>query len=150
MTWRSYDMHTGPKANFKQSIQTIKCSLTKEERLSIKQEEWPRWYYFILKWNKRKFLHDKMPYILIRDTWIMMFEKDQVSDQKERSCEEISEKLQLNKNIILILIKIFVGLLEKQCPKSLQLGCANYMYLLLVCFDYVSDHNYICFKYSSC
>lgn len=31
----------------------------------------------------------------------MMFEKDQVSDQKERSCEEISEKLQLNKNIIL-------------------------------------------------
>lgn len=41
-----------------------------------------------------------MPYILIWDTWIMMFEKDQVSDQKERSCEEISEKLQLKKNII--------------------------------------------------
>lgn len=116
MTWRSYDMHTGPNANFKQSIQTIKCSLTKEERLSIKQEEWPRWYYFISKWNKRKFLHDKMPYILIWDTWIMMFEKDQVSDQKEISCEEISEKLQLNKNIILILNKNICSAVGKTMP----------------------------------
>lgn len=117
MTWRAYDIHTGPKAYFKQSIQTIKCSLTKEERLSIKQEEWPRWYYFILKWNKRKYLHDKMPYILIWDTWIMMFEKDQVSDQKEISCEEISEKLQLNKNIILILNKNICSAVGKTMPQ---------------------------------
>lgn len=27
----------------------------------------------------------------------------------------------------------------KIIPKSLQVGFANYMYLLLVCFDFVSD-----------
>lgn len=60
-----------------------------------------------------------MPYILIRDTWIMMFEKDQVSDQKEISCEEISEKLQLNKNTILIFInKNICSAVGKTMPQT--------------------------------
>lgn len=46
-----------------------------------------------------------------------MFEKDQVSDQKERSCEEISEKLQLNKNIILILNKNICSAVGKTMPQ---------------------------------
>lgn len=47
----------------------------------------------------------------------MMFEKDQVSDQKERSCEEISEKLQLNKNKILILNKNICSAVGKTMPQ---------------------------------
>lgn len=49
----------------------------------------------------------------------MMFEKDQVSDQKEISCEEISEKLQLNKNTILIFInKNICSAVGKTMPQT--------------------------------
>lgn len=64
----------------------------------------------------------------------MMFEKDQVSDQKERSCEEISEKLQLNKNIILILNK---NIWKNNAPNRFNLAvlttCTYCWFALTMC-----------------
>lgn len=67
----------------------------------------------------------------------MMFEKDQVSDQKEISCEEISEKLQLNKNIILILNKNICSAVGKTMPNRFNLAvlttCTYCWFALTMC-----------------